>query len=70
MEPSIKRLNLEKDPEYLAVFNEWSDKSKAFLEEKRLESEAFMKKFQEMKAKQDQNEALAQATDGLDAALI
>lgn len=52
------------------MFNEWSDKSKAFLEEKRLESEAFMKKFQEMKAKQDQNEALAQATDGLDAALI
>lgn len=59
VEPSIKRLQLEKDPEYLKVAGEWSEKSKAFLEEKRQESEAFMKKFAEMKAKQEQTEALA-----------
>jgi len=48
VEPSIKRLNIEKDPEYVAMVEEWSKKSNAFLDEKRKESEDIMEKVKAM----------------------
>jgi hypothetical protein len=48
VEPSIKRLNLEADPEYLGIVEEWSKQSKDFLDEKRKESEVVMAKMKEM----------------------
>jgi hypothetical protein len=48
VEPSIKRLNIEKDPEYVTMVEEWSKKSNAFLDEKRKESEDIMEKVKAM----------------------
>ena len=48
VEPSIKRLNIEKDPEYVTMVEEWSKKSNAFHDEKRKESEDIMEKVKAM----------------------
>lgn len=48
VEPSIKRLNLETDEEYLRIVEEWSKQSKDFLDEKRKESEVIMAKMKEI----------------------
>lgn len=47
VEPSIKRLALEKEDEYKKIVDEWSKKSADFLEEKKKESEEMMAKMKE-----------------------
>jgi len=75
VEPSIKRLNLEVDPEYIAIVEDYANQSKKFLEEKKIESEKFMEKVKEMKAAAEAQEAAKSTPNpildsGLDAALI
>jgi hypothetical protein len=50
VEPSVQRLGLTTDPEYTAIIEEYQKLSKAFLDEKKAETEAFMAKIKEMQA--------------------
>lgn len=55
VEPSIKRLDMEKDEAYTTIIEKYAALSKAFLEEKKVETEKFreaqMKAMKEMQAK-------------------
>lgn len=64
VEPSIKRLNLEEDPEVKAILDEWEKKSKEFLDGKKDETAKIMAAAAEYKARieAEQKEALAQKT--------
>ena len=42
VEPSIKRLNLEEDPEMKEIVSEWEKKSQDFLESKKYETAKIM----------------------------
>ena len=84
VEPNIKKLGLEKDPEYLALIENYAKQSAAFLDERKAETQAFMEKVKAMQAEQDAKkaeaetaaivsqtpESMAFATGGIDAALI
>lgn len=85
VEPSIKRLDMEKDEAYTAIIEKYAALSKAFLEEKKVETEKFreaqmeaMKKMQAAKGAKDaakKEDAPADAApltmdSGMDAALI
>lgn len=50
VEPSIKRLQLEEDPEYKAIIEEFTGKSKAFLASKKDETMQLMQKAAEVQA--------------------
>lgn len=62
VEPSVKRLNLEEDPEVKTILEEWEGKSKAFLDSKKDETAKIMKAAQEYKERMEaeQKEVLAQ----------
>jgi len=62
VEPSIKRLNLEEDPEMKAILAEWEAKSKDFLDSKKDETAKIMAAAAEFKARMEaeQKEALEQ----------
>ena len=61
VEPSVKRLNLEQDPEFKGLIDEWEAKSKAFLDSKKDETAKIMAAAAEYKARleAEQKEALA-----------
>lgn len=61
VEPSVKRLALDKDEEFMAVINEWEAKSKTFLDSKKDETAKVMAMAAEYKARMEaeQKEALA-----------
>jgi hypothetical protein len=62
VEPSIKRLNLEEDPDMKAILAEWEAKSKDFLDSKKDETAKIMAAAAEFKARMEaeQKEALEQ----------
>lgn len=51
VEPSLLRLKLDKDPEFLNITELYSKKSTEYLEAKKKETEEMMRKAQEMQAK-------------------
>lgn len=48
VEPSVLKLGLEKDPEYLAIVEDYAAQSKKFLDDRKQETEKFIEKVKEM----------------------
>jgi hypothetical protein len=44
IEPNLERLDMMKDPEFLAIINEYSQKSQSYLSTKKGETEAMVQK--------------------------
>lgn len=50
VDPSIKRLDMEKDPEFVAIIEEFKQKSEEFLASKKDETAAMLQKAQQARA--------------------
>ena len=69
VEPSCMRLKLDDDAEYMAIINEFTEKSKTYLDGKKDETAIMMKKAQEMQTARQAEAKAAAETKGKVAAV-